>query len=71
MLTTLKMVIQLLLEMLLVMITQKVKAALANPNVKCYRYFEFLGEFMEYFISISIAGTHAQNNDNRDGLSFV
>ena len=38
----------------------EVKAALANPNVKCYRYFEFLGEFMENFISISIAGTHGK-----------
>ena len=36
---------------------EEVKAALANPNVKCYRYFEFLGKFMENFISISIAGT--------------
>ena len=38
----------------------EVKAALANPNVKCYRYFEFLGQFMEKFISISIAGTHGK-----------
>lgn len=38
----------------------EVKAALANPTVKCYRYFEFLGKFMENFISISIAGTHGK-----------
>ncbi|RHM62592.1 MULTISPECIES: UDP-N-acetylmuramate--L-alanine ligase [Coprobacillaceae] len=38
----------------------EVKAALANPNVTCYRYFEFLGQFMENYISISVAGTHGK-----------
>lgn len=39
---------------------EEVKAALSNPNVTCYRYFEFLGHFMENYISISIAGTHGK-----------
>ena len=38
----------------------EVQAALNNPTVTCYRYFEFLGNFMEKFISISIAGTHGK-----------
>lgn len=39
---------------------EEVKAARNNPTVKCWRYFDFLGEFMEKFISISIAGTHGK-----------
>lgn len=39
---------------------EEVRAALNNPNVTCYRYFEFLGDFMEKFVSISIAGTHGK-----------
>lgn len=39
---------------------EEVAAALSNPNVTCYRYFEFLGNFMENFVSISIAGTHGK-----------
>lgn len=38
----------------------EVKAARSNPNVKCYRYFDFLGDFMEKFDSVSIAGTHGK-----------
>lgn len=38
----------------------EVQAALNNPTVTCYRYFEFLGAFMEKFVSISIAGTHGK-----------
>lgn len=39
---------------------EEVKAAINNPTVTCFRYFEFLGSFMENFISISIAGTHGK-----------
>ncbi|MBB5183186.1 UDP-N-acetylmuramate--L-alanine ligase [Catenisphaera adipataccumulans] len=39
----------------------EVKAALANPTVKTYYYFEFLGKFMESYDSISIAGTHGKS----------
>ncbi|CVH75131.1 UDP-N-acetylmuramate--L-alanine ligase [Clostridiales bacterium CHKCI006] len=38
----------------------EVKAARANPNVTCTRYFDFLGEFMTHFTSICIAGTHGK-----------
>ena len=38
----------------------EVKAALENPNVECYRYFDFLGKMMEQYDSISIAGTHGK-----------
>lgn len=38
----------------------EVKAALNNPKVKCYRYFEFLGKMMEDYVSISVAGTHGK-----------
>ena len=39
---------------------EEVKAALENPHVKCTRYYDFLGEFMEHYISIAIAGTHGK-----------
>ena len=39
---------------------EEVVAARNNPTVKCTRYFDFLGEFMEHFISISVAGTHGK-----------
>lgn len=39
---------------------EEVIAARNNPTVKCTRYFDFLGEFMEHFISISVAGTHGK-----------
>ncbi len=38
----------------------EVKAALENPNVTCYRYFDFLGRMMEDYDTISIAGTHGK-----------
>lgn len=38
----------------------EVAAALSNPNVTCYRYFDFLGKMMEEYDSISIAGTHGK-----------
>lgn len=39
----------------------EVKAALENPNVEAYYYFDFLGKFMESYDSISIAGTHGKS----------
>lgn len=39
---------------------EEVKAALDNPRVKCTRYYDFLGEFMEHYISIAVAGTHGK-----------
>lgn len=39
---------------------EEVRAARANPHVVCTRYFDFLGEFMTHFISISVAGTHGK-----------
>ena len=39
---------------------EEVKAALENPNVECYRYFDFLGEMMDRYDSIAIAGTHGK-----------
>jgi len=39
---------------------EEVIAARNNPTVTCTRYFDFLGEFMEHFISISVAGTHGK-----------
>lgn len=38
----------------------EVKAALNNPNVTATRYFDFLGEFMNHFDTVSIAGTHGK-----------
>lgn len=39
---------------------EEVKAALANPNVTCTHYYDFLGEFMKHYISIAVAGTHGK-----------
>ena len=39
---------------------EEVAAALDNPNVKTHTYFGFLGEFMNKFISMGIAGTHGK-----------
>lgn len=39
---------------------EEVKAALENPRVQCTRYYDFLGKFMEHYISIAIAGTHGK-----------
>lgn len=39
---------------------EEVRAAKANPTVKWQYYFDFLGEFMEKFDTISIAGTHGK-----------
>ena len=38
----------------------EVQAALNNPNVKTTRYFEFLGQLMNQYVSISVAGTHGK-----------
>ncbi len=38
----------------------EVKAAMNNPTVKCYRYVDFLGELMNQYESIAIAGTHGK-----------
>lgn len=46
----------------------EVKAALENPNVTCIRYFDFLGQFMEKFDTISIAGTHGKTTTT--GLAY-
>lgn len=39
---------------------EEVLAARNNPTVTCMRYFDFLGEFMEHFVSIAVAGTHGK-----------
>ena len=39
----------------------EVAAALDNPNVKAYYYFDFLGEFAKNYKSISVAGTHGKS----------
>lgn len=38
----------------------EVKAALDNSKVKCYRYHNFLGELMQNYQSISVAGSHGK-----------
>ncbi len=38
----------------------EVKAAMNNPTVTCYRYVDFLGELMNQYKSIAIAGTHGK-----------
>ena len=40
---------------------EEVKEALSNPSVHAVRYNEFLGEFLEKFTSISVAGTHGKS----------
>ena len=39
---------------------EEVKAALANPNVTCYRYHVFLGMLMKDYHSIGVAGSHGK-----------
>ena len=39
---------------------EEVLAARNNSTVTCMRYFDFLGEFMEHFVSIAVAGTHGK-----------
>lgn len=39
---------------------EEVRVALDNPKVKTYKFVEFLAEFMQNYISISIAGTHGK-----------
>ena len=39
---------------------EEVKAALENPNVECTRYYDFLADFMEHYVSIAVAGTHGK-----------
>lgn len=38
----------------------EVKEALDNPNVKTHTYYDFLGQLMERYTSIAIAGTHGK-----------
>lgn len=38
----------------------EVIAARNNPTCKCYRYHEFLGEFIKNYVSIGIAGSHGK-----------
>ena len=39
---------------------EEVKAARANKTCKCYRYHEFLGELLNNYKSVSIAGSHGK-----------
>lgn len=39
---------------------EEVRAAKANPNVITHTYYDFLGQMMEDYISIGIAGTHGK-----------
>lgn len=39
---------------------EEVKAAKENPNVITHTYYDFLGELMEKYVSIGIAGTHGK-----------
>lgn len=39
---------------------EEVKAAKENNNVKTHTYFDFLGQLMEKYVSIGIAGTHGK-----------
>ncbi|MCD7807797.1 MAG: Mur ligase domain-containing protein [Erysipelotrichaceae bacterium] len=39
---------------------EEVVAAKSNPNVKTHTYYDFLGNMMEDYISIGIAGTHGK-----------
>ena len=39
---------------------EEVKVALSNPTCKCYRYHEFLGEFIKNYISIGVTGSHGK-----------
>ncbi len=39
---------------------EEVKAARANKTCKCYRYHEYLGEFIKNYKSIGIAGSHGK-----------
>lgn len=39
---------------------EEVEAALDNPNVKTHTYYDFLGQLMEKYTSIAIAGTHGK-----------
>jgi len=38
----------------------EVKAARANPTVTCYRYHEYLGQFMKKYNAFSVAGSHGK-----------
>ena len=49
---------------------EEVKAALENPNVKCTRYYDFLADFMEHYVSIAVAGTHGKTTTTVYGLPF-
>ena len=39
---------------------EEVRAAKENKNVKTHTYFDFLGQLMEKYVSIGIAGTHGK-----------
>ena len=38
----------------------EVKAARSNKSCRCYRYHEFLGEFIKDYISVGISGSHGK-----------
>jgi UDP-N-acetylmuramate--alanine ligase len=39
---------------------QEVAAARSNPTVTCYRYHEYVGQFMKNYETIAIAGSHGK-----------
>lgn len=39
---------------------EEVIAARSNPTVTCYRYHEYLGEFMKNYVALSVAGSHGK-----------
>ncbi len=39
---------------------EEVKAAKENNNVTCHTYYDFLGQLMNEYVSIAIAGTHGK-----------
>ena len=47
---------------------EEVKAALNHPGVTTYHYFEFLGQWMDRFISVAVAGTHGKTTTT--GLAY-
>lgn len=38
----------------------EVKAARSNKTCKCFRYHEFLGEFIKNYVSVGLAGSHGK-----------
>lgn len=39
---------------------EEVQAAKSNPNVTCHTYYDFLGQLMNEYVSVAIAGTHGK-----------